>query len=193
MEEIERIVASNTDHVVLIDEAYVDFGGESCVELTRKYPNLLVVRTFSKSYSLAGARLGFAIGSRELIADLEKIKYSTNPYNINRLSMLAGAAAMEENDYYMANCRVIEQNRAYLTDALHTLGSEVLPSKANFIFAKHKAIGGEELYKELKRRGILVRHFKIERIKDYNRISIGTPEEMSTLVGEIEKIIGEIK
>lgn len=191
VEEIERIVASNTDHVVLIDEAYVDFGGESCVELTRKYPNLLVVRTFSKSYSLAGARLGFAIGSSELIADLEKIKYSTNPYNINRLSMLAGAAAMEENDYYMENCRVIEQNRAYLTDALCALGFEVLPSKANFIFARSDKIGGEALYLELKRRGILVRHFTNEKIKEYNRITIGTMEEMQILVQTIEAILKE--
>jgi histidinol-phosphate aminotransferase len=189
--EIERIVASNPNHVVLIDEAYVDFGGESCVELTRKYPNLLVVRTFSKSYSLAGARLGFAIGDKALIADLEKIKYSTNPYNINRLSMLAGTAAIEENDYYMANCRVIEQNRAYLTNALRTLGFEVLPSKANFIFAKSEKIDGEALYLELKRRGILVRHFTNEKIKDYNRITIGTMEEMQILVQTIEAILKE--
>ncbi len=188
-EEIEGIVKSNPDHVVLIDEAYVDFGGESCVELTKTYSNLLVVRTFSKSYSLAGARLGFAIGCRDLIADLEKIKYSTNPYNINRLSMLAGTVAMRENDYYMANCRIIEENRTYLTEALRELGFTVLPSKANFIFAKTDAIGGEDLYLELKKRGILIRHFKTEKIKDFNRITIGTMEEMQILVRTVRTIL----
>lgn len=189
--EIEEIVKSNPDHVVLIDEAYVDFGAESCLPLVEKYDNLLVVRTFSKSYSLAGARLGFAIGNEALIQDLEKIKYSTNPYNINRLSLLAGAAAMDENDYYMENCRKIEANRAYTTQALENLGFSVLPSSANFIFAKSDAIGGEALYLELKKRGILVRHFTTESIKEYNRITIGTMEEMQVLVETVRKILSE--
>ncbi len=188
-EEVEGIVKSNPDHVVVIDEAYVDFGGESCVALTKQYANLLVVRTFSKSYSLAGARLGFAIGNRELIADLEKIKYSTNPYNINRLSMLVGTIAMQENGYYMENCRTIERNRAYLTEALTSLGFTVLPSKANFIFAKSDRIGGEKLYLALKTRGILVRHFSTEAIKDFNRITVGTMEEMQILVQTISTLL----
>lgn len=188
-DEIERIVASNPGHVVLIDEAYVDFGAESCVELVHKYDNLLVVRTYSKSYSLAGGRLGFAIGSEALIEDLNKIKYSTNPYNINRLTLLAGTAAIEENDYYMANCRKIEANRVYTTEALTSLGFEVLPSKANFVFARSSKIGGEALYLELKKRGILIRHFKTEKIKDFNRITIGTLDEMKSLVAAVEDIL----
>ncbi|MBQ9806251.1 MAG: histidinol-phosphate transaminase [Clostridia bacterium] len=193
VDKIEEIVKSNPDHVVLIDEAYVDFGAESALPLIEKYDNLLVVRTFSKSYSLAGARLGFAFGNSELIADLEKIKYSTNPYNVNRLSLLAGAAAMDEKDYYMQNCRKIQENRAYTTKALEDLGFFVLPSSTNFIFAKSEKIGGEALYLELKARGILVRHFTAELIKDYNRITIGTMEEMQTLVATVKEILTEQK
>ena len=189
--EIERIVASNPNHVVLIDEAYVDFGAESCVGLVSKYENLLVVRTFSKSYSLAGARLGFAIGNEELIKDLEKIKYSTNPYNINRLSMLAGRVAIEENQYYMENCRKIEENREYTVTGLEKLGFTALPSKANFVFARSEKIGGEELYLKLKKRGILIRHFGSEEIKDYNRITIGTMQQMQALLDATEDILRE--
>ena len=193
LDEIEKIVASNREAVVLIDEAYVDFGGESCIPLTKKYDNLIVCCTYSKSRSLAGARLGFAIADKGLISDLEKIKYSTNPYNINRLTMAAGIAAIKDNEYYMNNCRVIEENREYTTRALKELGFEVLPSKANFIFAKSDKIGGEELYLELKARGILVRHFTKERIKEYNRITIGTKEEMTALVATVSDILGKEK
>ena len=189
--EIEGIVKNNPDHVVVIDEAYVDFGAESVVDLTEKYENLLVVRTFSKSYSLAGARLGFAIGNEALIADLEKIKYSTNPYNVNRLTLLAGVAAVEENDYYMQNCRKIEQNRAFTVEELKALGFSVLPSSANFIFAKTDRIGGETLYRALKARGILIRHFSRDEIKDYNRITIGAREEMQALVNAVREILAE--
>ena len=187
--EIEEIVASNSDSIVLIDEAYVDFGGESCVALTRKYDNLIVCCTYSKSRSLAGARLGFAIANEAIIGDLEKIKYSTNPYNINRLTMVAGLAAIKDNDYYMNNCRVIEANREYTKSELEKLGFSVLPSKANFIFAKSDSIGGEELYLELKARGILVRHFTKEAIKEYNRITIGTMDDMKALVGAVSDIL----
>ncbi|MBQ8141015.1 MAG: histidinol-phosphate transaminase [Clostridia bacterium] len=189
---IERIVASNPDNLVLIDEAYVDFGAESAVGLVNKYDNLMVVRTFSKSYSLAGARLGFAIASESLISDLNKIKFSTNPYNINRLSMIAGCRAIEDNAYYMNNCKIIARTRRNVTEELRALGFEVLDSRANFIFARTPDISGEELYSELKKRGVLIRHFKTERIKDFNRITIGTDDEMNVFLRSVKEILGRI-
>ena len=189
-QSIEGILKSNPDHVVLIDEAYVDFGAESCVAFTRAYPNLLVVQTFSKSRSLAGARLGFAIADAGLIADLEKIKYSTNPYSINRMTQAAGVAAIADNAYYMEGCRKIEKTRENTAPRLRELGFEVLPSKANFVFAKSDRVDGGTLYAALKKRGVLVRHFEFERIRAYNRITIGTPEQMDILIDNIKQIIG---
>ena len=189
--EVEKIVRANPDFVVLIDEAYVDFGGESCLSLIDKYDNLLVVRTYSKSRSMAGARLGFAFGSEELISDLEKIKFSTNPYNINRLTLIAGERAIDDNGYYMENCQRVINTRNKTVKKLEELGFEVTDSKAIFIFARSKAIGGEELYLSLKERGILVRHFTNEKICDFNRITVGTPEEMDALVTEISSILEE--
>ncbi len=189
LENIEEIVKSNPDSVVLIDEAYVDFGGESCYKLTAKYENLLCVGTFSKSRSLAGGRLGFAIADERLIADLEKIKYSTNPYNINRLTQVAGTATIESNGYYLANCERIIKTRRWVTDELIALGFEVLPSKANFIFAKSDKISGLKLYEELKAKGVLIRHFESIRIKDFNRITIGTDKEMRILMDKIKEIL----
>lgn len=192
-EEIIGILESNPDNVVLIDEAYVDFGGESVYPLIKEYKNLLVVQTFSKSRSMAGARLGFAFGDKELIDDLNKIKYSTNPYNLNRLTLVAGEAAIKENDYYMQNCKKIIETRAFTTAELKKIGFEVIDSKANFIFAKGKAVSGEELYKSLKSKGILVRHFSDEKIKDYVRITIGTREDMEIFLKTVKDILEEIK
>ena len=192
-EEIERIVASNPDNVVVIDEAYVDFGGESAISLTEKYDNLLVTGTFSKSRSMAGARLGFGVGCPALIADLNTIKYSTNPYNVNAMTQAAGLAALEDNDYYMANCKKIIETREYTREALTELGFEVIPSKTNFVFAKSDAIGGGELYEKLRARGILVRHFSGARISEYNRITIGTREDMEILVKTVGEILFEKK
>ena len=189
IDAIEEVVANNPDNVVVIDEAYVDFGGESAYKLTKKYDNLLVVQTFSKSRSMAGARLGFAIASEAIIEDLEKIKYSTNPYNINRLTMVAGEAAVDSNEYYMENCKKICRTRDWTTNELEKLGFVVIPSKANFIFAKHPDFDGAKIYEELKANGILVRHFTKESICDYNRITIGSEEQMKIFVEKITEIV----
>lgn len=189
--QIEEIVKTNPDTVVVIDEAYVDFGGESCYKLTEKYDNLLVVRTFSKSRCLAGGRLGYAIGPIGLIADLEKIKYSTNPYNVNRLTATLGEATVDAEEYYRERCAEIISTREWTKKELEKLLFTVLESDANFIFAKTDAVKGEDMYALLKKKGILVRHFGAERIKDYNRITIGTKEQMEAFIKAVKEIIGE--
>lgn len=189
--QIEEIVKSNPDSLVLIDEAYVDFGGETCLPLIESYDNLLVTRTFSKSRCLAGGRLGYAFGSPAVIADLEKIKYSTNPYNINRLTLLLGEKTVEAETYYQEKCREIEDTREWTTEQLLELGFTVLPSKANFIFVKTDKMDGGELYKKLKERGILVRHFTNPRICQYNRVTIGTREQMQTFVNTVKEVLYE--
>lgn len=192
LSEIEEIITANSENIVVIDEAYVDFGGTSCAQLTKKYKNLLCVQTFSKSRSMAGARLGFAIADKEIIADLEKIKYSTNPYNINRLTQVAGTTAVKENDYYIANCKRIIENRDFTVKSLEALGFSVLPSKANFVFAKSDKISGKALYEALKEKGVLIRHFEKQRIADYNRITIGSKEEMESFISKVKEILGDI-
>lgn len=187
--EIEQILQNNTYNVVVVDEAYVDFGAESCLPLVEAYDNLLVTRTFSKSRSLAGARLGVGIAQPELIADLNAVRNSTNPYNVNRLTAAAGIACLKHDDYNMENCRKIIETRSWSERALKDLGFEMTTSRTNFLFARHPDISGDELYKRLKDRGILIRHFKGQRICDYNRITIGTPEQMEKLVEAIKEIL----
>lgn len=187
--DIERIVASNPGNVVMIDEAYVDFGGESAVPLIKKYDNLLVIGTFSKSRALAGARVGFAFGDSALIRDLEKIKYCTNPYNVNRLSLAAAAAALDAQNYFDEKDALVAQTRDRMQAEMQKLGFSVTDSKANFIFAKHNKISGRALYDALRARGILVRHLGGERIREYIRITVGTPEEMETLLENIKEIL----
>ena len=186
--DIEKILRTNPDNVVVIDEAYVDFGAESCLSLLDKYDNLLIVRTFSKSRALAGARLGFAIASKEIIDDLNRIKFSTNPYNVNRLTLKVGAAAIDSDDYFMNNCQRIARTRERTTNELISLGFDVIPSKAIFIFAKSPKIVGADLYSALKKKGILIRHFAKARISDYIRITIGSEEEMDAFVTAIKEI-----
>lgn len=188
LSEIEKIVASNPENVVIIDEAYVDFGGESAIGLTKKYDNLLVCGTFSKSRSMAGARLGFGIGNAELIRDLDTLRYSVNPYNVNSMTAAAGIAALDENEYFSDCCERIKSTREKTREALATLGFEVLPSSANFLFVRCEGLSGEEIYRGLRSRGILVRHFTLPRIADYNRITIGTEREMEILINEIRNI-----
>ena len=189
--EIESILQRNRDHVVLVDEAYVDFGGQSALPLLEKYENLLIIQTFSKSRSMAGARLGFAMGGEDLIRDLKTIQYSTNPYNVNRMTSAAGIAAIEAQAYYDDCCAKIRQNRAWTKDRLEELGFAVLPSSTNFLFARSDRIGGEELYLAMKEKGILIRHFTADRIKDYNRITIGTAEQMETFIAGVRECLEE--
>ncbi|HOB64657.1 MAG: histidinol-phosphate transaminase [Clostridiales bacterium] len=189
LEEMERIIQSNPSRVVIVDEAYADFWGYSCIPLIKKYPNLMVVQTFSKSRALAGARLGFAAGQKELIEDLDKIRDSLNPYNVNTLSQLLGIAAMKDECYLRFCVQRIVDTRERVAKELKALGFEVLPSSTNFLLAKHPQIGGERLYLELKSEGILVRYFSVERIRDYIRVSIGSDKEMDTFMEKIRKIL----
>lgn len=191
LDEIERILRSNPDNVVVIDEAYVDFGAQSAVGLIEKYENLIVTQTFSKSRSLAGGRLGMAIGNSSLIRDLNTIKYSTNPYNINSMTQAAGIGTLLDDAYCRRNCETIAENRAYLTARLEKLGFVHTPSVSNFVFAKHPDLDGEKLYLELKKRGVLIRHFTKARIRDYNRITVGTREQLDILLDKIKEIMEE--
>ena len=189
LSEMERIVSSNPDSLVLIDEAYVDFGGETALPLLEKYDNLLIVRTFSKSRCLAGGRLGYAFANPAIIADLEKIKYSTNPYNINRLTLLLGEKTVEAEAYYQEKSAEIIKTRTWTAQQLETLGFTVLPSRTNFLFAKTDRMDGGELYMALKEKGILVRHFSNPKIAQYNRITIGTKAQMERFIDTIKQIL----
>lgn len=191
--EIEKIVAGNRDGIVIVDQAYVDFFGQNVIPLIKKYGNLVVVNTFSKSRSLAGARVGFVIADGELIADLKKIKYSFHPYNVNTLSMLLAKGAIEDEEYFRSTLSLIKNTRGVLTRGLCGMGFQVLPSSANFVLARRPGLGGEELYLKLKAKGILVRHFADERIKDFIRITVGTEKEADTLLRALGEIIGETK
>ena len=171
----------------------MDFGAESAASLVRHHDNILVAQTFSKSRSLAGGRLGFAIGHKELIQDLNTVRYSTNPYNVNRMTMAAGIGALEDGEYFRRNCETIMANRRWTTNELRRLGFELADSMTNFVFARHPSIGGSELYKKLKERGILVRHFDSRRLTDYNRITIGSMDEMEALMAALKEILEEKK
>jgi len=188
LEQIEGILRANPDNVVIVDEAYVDFGGKSAVSLIDQYDNLLVVQTCSKSRSLAGARLGFAMGNPELIADLNRIKFSFNPYNVNRLTCLAGIAAMEDETYFNRCTKAVASTRDRIAEALKQMDFTVTDSKANFLFAESSRISGKELYLKLKERGILVRHFDKPRLENRLRITVGSDQQMDALLTALRQL-----
>ena len=191
VEEIASILEANRDQVVVIDEAYIDFGGDSCRRLIPQYDNLLVCQTFSKAWSMAGGRLGFALGDPGLISDLEKIKFSTNPYSINRLTQVAAEAALGSADYFAANCRTVAKTRAYTVAELEKLGFETVPSVANFIFTRCPRVPGGTLYRRLKEKGVLVRHWDKPDIADYCRVTIGSRGQMDVFLEKVREILEE--
>jgi len=192
-EDIRRIVESNKDHLVIIDEAYVDFGGISCIPLTGEYDNLLVTQTFSKSRSLAGGRLGFGVGNSALIRDLNTLKYSCNPYNVNRLTSAAGIAAIDDEEYFRRNINSVITVREQVSKALVQRGFSVLPSCANFLFVNSNFCSSETLYLRLREKGVLVRYWNSPRIENWCRITIGSADQMSRLIAAVDEIMEENK
>lgn len=190
VKEVESILANNPNNIVVIDEAYADFSGDSCATLLDNYKNLIIVGTFSKSRGMAGARLGYIITNEEIVSDIEKVKYSINPYNVNSITQALGVAVLDSNEYYASCVEEICNTRDDFTAELRKLKFHVIDSFTNFVFAKHDKISGAELADELRNKGVLVRHFNNDRIKDYVRISIGTPAQMETVINEITDIIG---
>jgi histidinol-phosphate aminotransferase len=187
--DVERIVAGNPQAVVLVDEAYVDFGAESAVSLVDRYPNLLVCHTFSKSRSLAGLRVGYAIGSTALIEGLERVKNSFNSYPLDRLALAGAVASVEDDAYFRESCATVIGTREQMVAGLKSLGFEVLPSAANFVFARHPAHNGAKLASGLRERAIIVRHFKLPRIDEFLRITVGTPEQCNALVQALKELV----
>lgn len=189
LEKVRALLEQDRNRLVVVDEAYVDFGGESAVSLLSDYDNLLITRTFSKSYSLAGGRLGFAVGSRELIGDMNTLKFSFNPYNVNRITMLMGEKAMRDRAYFLSCRDRIIEAREWTKTQLRGLGFTVTDSLANFLFASSPDIGGAEYQKALRERGILIRHFSVPRIENWCRITVGTMPQMRELVKATEEIL----
>jgi len=187
--EIEALLVRNRDSVVVVDEAYIDFGGESAAPLVRRYDNLLVIQTLSKSRSLAGMRIGLALGDAALLEGLIRVKDSFNSYPIDRLALAAGEAAFEDESYFRETCRRVIDEREALSGALTGLGFEVLPSAANFLFARHPAKDAAELAAGLRRDGVIVRHFRLPRIEQYLRITVGTPEQNRRLLDSLDRLV----
>ena len=189
LKDIEEILQKNRDVVVIVDEAYIDFGGESALPLIDKYDNLLVVQTFSKSRSMAGMRIGYAFGNEKLIKFLSDVKYSFNSYTMNTPTLELGALAISNRDYFDKTRNMVIGTRERVKKELKNLGFEFADSKTNFIFAKHPDKSGKEIFAYLRSRGIIVRRFDLPRIDEYLRISIGTDEEMDTLIRALKEII----
>ncbi|MDD6619730.1 MAG: histidinol-phosphate transaminase [Eubacteriales bacterium] len=190
---VEKIMQYNPDSVVIIDEAYVDFGGTSSVELTNKYKNLLITGTFSKSRSLAGLRIGFAVGSKELISVMEAVKNSYNSYTVDSVSIAMGTASVRDNEYFKATCKRIIDTRERFTKEMKELGFKLLDSSTNFIFATHSDLSMKDMFEHLKTKNVFIRYFSLPRIDNYTRITIGTDEEMDILLKEIKEYINEHK
>lgn len=188
--EVEKLLRAQPDAVVLVDEAYVDFGGESSIELVSRHPNLLVVQTFSKSRALAGLRVGFAVGQRHLIDALERVKDSFNSYPLGRPAQAGAIAALEDEEWFHATCAAVAHSRDGLASDLDLLGFEVLPSRANFLFVRHPDHEARILAELLRVRKVLVRHFRQARIEQYLRITVGTPEQCRKLVAEMGEVLG---
>ena len=191
IDTVEKIVSLNKDSVVIVDEAYIDFGGVSAVGLVEKYDNLLVVQTFSKSRSLAGARIGFTIGSRRLIKYLNDVKFSVNSYTMNRLTQACGLASVLDEQYFCDTVKKIVKTRERLKDELFSLGFKLTDSMANFVFASHKDVSAKILFEELKKRKIFVRYWDKPRINNYLRITVGTDEQTDKLIEALKKILSE--
>ncbi|CDF03104.1 histidinol-phosphate aminotransferase [Ruminococcus sp. CAG:624] len=188
-EMIEEIVKANKNSIVIIDEAYIDFGGESCIGLTEKYDNLLVVQTFSKSRSMAGMRIGYAIGNEKLIKYMNDVKFSINSYTMNHVTQVCGAAAVEDEEYFIETIKKITDVRENTKKELKKLGFTFTDSKSNFLFAAHDKVKAETIFNELKSRKIYVRYWNKPRINNYLRISIGTAEEMEKLISALKEIV----
>nr|WP_314878029.1 histidinol-phosphate transaminase [uncultured Pseudomonas sp.] len=182
LEAIEQLLQANRDSVVVVDEAYIDFGGETAISLVDRYDNLLVTQTLSKSRSLAGLRVGLAVGHPDLIDALERIKNSFNSYPLDRMAIVGAAVAFEDREYFDETCRQVIESREALVAQLQSKGFEVLPSAANFIFARHPQQDAAELAARLREQGVIVRHFKQARIAQFLRITIGTPQMNQALV-----------
>ncbi len=191
LEEIRAIVEYNRESVVVIDEAYIDFGGESAVELIGNYPNLLVIQTLSKSRSLAGLRVGLALGNKELIDGLNRVKNSFNSYTLDRLALVGAVEAFRDEGYFRETRRKIIATREWIVSDLRSMGFTVLESKANFIFISHQKLGADTIFKRLREKGILVRYFKKPRIDNFLRVSIGTDKEMEAFRKALIEIIEE--
>ncbi|MFT6551100.1 MAG: histidinol-phosphate aminotransferase [Zhongshania marina] len=191
LSEIERLLAVNNETVVVIDEAYVDFGGESAISLVNRFPNLLVTQTLSKSRSLAGLRVGFAIGHADLIEALERIKNSFNSYPLDRLAQLGAAASFADQAYFEQTCAAVINEREAMAARLSALDFQVLPSAANFLFCRHRVRDAAELAAGLREDGVIVRHFKMPRIEQYLRITVGKPEESEILFSSLDRILAE--
>lgn len=187
--EVEKIVAANKDRIVLVDEAYVDYGGESCLPLVKKYDNLLVVRTFSKSRNLAGGRIGYAVGDPTLIGDMNTLKAVINPYNLNTMAQAGGIASFADEAYFRTCVDKVIAAREMFTEGLRELGFRVLDSKANFVFACHEKKQGGDLYRQLKAEGVLVRYYNAPRIDNWIRVSIGTMDDMKAVLDILKKIL----